>query len=460
VFNKILIANRGEIALRVIRACQELGVSTVAVHSTADADTVPVSVADESVCIGPPQVTKSYLNMHAILTAAKLTGAEAIHPGYGFLAENETFARLVRNSGLVFIGPSADHIARMGQKAEARKTMKEAGLPILPGSADMVKDGDEAKRIAADIGYPVLLKAAYGGGGRGMRVVAKEEDLGPAFAQAAAEAMNAFGDGSLYLEKFIERPHHIEIQILADQRGGVVHLGERECSIQRRHQKLIEESPSPFLARDRALQICETVRQAIARIGYEGAGTVELIVDENRRFYFMEMNTRLQVEHPITEEITGIDIVKEQIRIASGQPLRFRQDDVTFRGHSIECRALAEDATLDFRPCTGTIQNLHFGLGPGIRVETHIYSGYQIPATYDSLLAKFISWGLTRAESISRMRRAIRETVIEGLPTTLPWHSQVLVEPDFVRGTYTTHYVAEHRRLQDPAPATGAGSGS
>ena len=454
MFKKILIANRGEIALRVIRACQELGIATVAVHSTADSDTVPVTVADESICIGPPPVTKSYLNMHAILAAARLTGADAIHPGYGFLAENETFVRLVRKSGLVFIGPSEDHIARMGQKAEARKTMREVGIPILPGSPDMVPDEEAAKKIAAEIGYPVLLKAAYGGGGRGMRIVTKEEDIGPAFAQAGAEALNAFGDGSLYLEKFIQNPHHIEIQILADRHGHVVHLGERECSIQRRQQKMIEEAPSPFLSGDRRSQMGEMVRNAIAKIGYEGAGTVELIVDENRKFYFMEMNTRLQVEHPITEEITGIDIVKEQIRIASGQPLRFKQSDITFRGHAIECRVLAEDASLDFRPATGTIENLHFGLGPGIRIETHIYSGYQIPATYDSLLAKFISWGLTRAESISRMRRAINETVIEGVPTTLPWHARVLAEPDFIRGVYTTHYVPDHRFLQErPAAA-------
>ena len=449
MFKKILIANRGEVALRVIRACQEMGIKTVAVHSTADADTVPVTVADESICIGPPPVTKSYLNMHAILTAAKLTGADAIHPGYGFLAENETFARLVRKTGFAFIGPSEDHIAKMGQKAVARKTMREAGLPILPGSPDMVKDDESAKKIAEEIGYPVLLKAAYGGGGRGMRVVTRAEDLSPAFQQAGAEALNAFGDGSLYLEKFVEKPHHIEIQILADRHGNVAHLGERECSIQRRHQKLIEETPSPFLAPDRRSQMCDQVRQAISKIGYEGAGTVELIVDESRRFYFMEMNTRLQVEHPITEEITGIDIVKEQIRIAYGQPLRFKQSDVTFRGHAIECRVLAEDAGLDFRPCTGTIRNLHFGLGPGIRIETHIYSGYQIPATYDSLLAKFVSWGLTRHEAITRMRRAILETVIEGVPTTLPWHARVLADPDFVKGLYTTHYVPTHRHLQE-----------
>ncbi len=295
MFKKILIANRGEVALRVIRACQELGIATVAVHSTADADTVPVHVADENICIGPPPVTKSYLNTHAILTAAKLTGAEAIHPGYGFLSESETFARLVRKSGLVFIGPSEDHIARMGQKAEARKTMKEVGLPILPGSPDMLPDAESARRVAAEVGYPVLLKAAYGGGGRGMRIVRKEEELEAAFLQASAEAANAFGDGGMYLEKFIENPHHIEIQILADRHGSVIHLGERECSIQRRHQKLIEESPSPFLAPDRRSQMCELVRQAIAKIGYEGAGTVEMIVDEERRFYFMEMNTRLQV---------------------------------------------------------------------------------------------------------------------------------------------------------------------
>ncbi len=456
MFKKILVANRGEIALRVIRACQEMGISTVAVHSTADADTVPVSVADESVCIGPPPVTKSYLNMHAILTAAKLTGADAIHPGYGFLSENETFARLVRKNALVFIGPSPDHIAKMGQKAEARKTMREAGMPILPGSPDMVSDEGSAAQIAESIGYPVLLKAAFGGGGRGMRIVRKGDDLGEAFRQAGSEAQNAFGDGSLYLEKFIESPHHVEIQILADRHGNVIHLGERECSIQRRHQKLIEEAPSPFLAPDRRSQMGEMVRQAITRIGYEGAGTVEMIVDEDRRFYFMEMNTRLQVEHPVTEEITGIDIVKEQIRIAYGQPLRMRQSDVTFRGHAIECRVLAEDASLDFRPATGTIQRLHFGLGPGIRIETHIYSGYQIPATYDSLLAKIISWGLTRQESISRMIRAIRETVIEGIPTTLSWHEKVLQEPDFLKGLYTTHYVAAHRQLQDVRPVAVA----
>ncbi|MBI4178526.1 acetyl-CoA carboxylase biotin carboxylase subunit [bacterium] len=445
MFKKILIANRGEVALRVIRACQEMGIATVAVHSTADADTVPVTVADESICIGPAPVTKSYLNMHAILTAAKMTGAEAVHPGYGFLSENETFARLVQKSGLVFIGPSPDHLAKMGQKAEARKTMQAAGMPILPGSADVLPDAAAAKSIAAEIGYPVLLKAAFGGGGRGMRVVRAESELEPAFLQAGSEAQIAFGDGSMYLEKFIEKPHHIEIQILGDRQGSVVHLGERECSIQRRHQKLIEESPSPFLNSDQRAKMTEMARQAVARIGYEGAGTIELIVDESGRFYFMEMNTRLQVEHPVSEEITGIDIVKEQIRIAAGQALRWRQSDVTFRGHSIECRILAEDASHDFRPSTGVIENLHFGLGPGIRIETHIYSGYQIPATYDSLLAKMVSWGLTRHEAIVRMRRAIRETVIEGVPTTLDWHTRVLDEEDFVRGRYTTHYVQEHR---------------
>lgn len=453
MFKKILIANRGEVALRVIRACQEMGISTVAVHSTADADTVPVTVADESICIGPPPVTKSYLNMHAILTAAKLTGADAIHPGYGFLSENETFARLVQKSGLTFIGPNPEHIARMGQKAEARKTMRESGMPILPGSADVVPDAGAAKKIAAGIGYPVLLKAAYGGGGRGMRVVRKEEDLENSFLQASSEAKLAFGDGSMYIEKFIENPHHIEIQILADRHGNVIHLGERECSIQRRHQKLIEEAPSPFLAPDRRSQMGDLARHVISKIGYEGAGTVEFIVDENRHFYFMEMNTRLQVEHPITEEITGIDIVKEQIRIAYGQPLRLRQSDVTFRGHAIECRILAEDASLDFRPATGAVERLHFGLGPGIRIETHIYSGYQVPATYDSLLAKLISWGLTRHEAIVRMRRAIRETVIEGIPTTLAWHARVLEEEDFIKGLYTTHYVPSHRHLQERSSA-------
>ncbi|MAC40005.1 MAG: acetyl-CoA carboxylase biotin carboxylase subunit, partial [Oceanicaulis sp.] len=412
MFEKILIANRGEIALRVHRACREMGIRTVAVHSEADANAMHVRLADESVCIGPPPAGKSYLNIPAIITAAEVTGAQAIHPGYGFLSENARFAEIVEAHGLAFIGPTAEHIRMMGDKITAKKAVMEAGIPVVPGSEGGVATYEEAQPIAAEIGYPVLIKAASGGGGRGMKVAESADKLKEAMETASAEASAAFGDGTVYLEKYLGQPRHIEIQVLADTHGNVVHLGERDCSLQRRHQKILEEAPSPALSAEERAQIGETVRKAIEAIGYRGVGTIEFLW-ENGEFYFIEMNTRLQVEHPVTEMITGIDLVREQIRVADGAPLGITQDDITFEGWAIECRINAENPKT-FAPSPGMVTEFHAPGGLGVRLDSALYAGYSIPPYYDSLIGKLIVHGRTRTETLLRMRRALEEMVVGG----------------------------------------------
>jgi acetyl-CoA carboxylase biotin carboxylase subunit len=442
LFEKVLIANRGEIALRIQRACRELGIKTVVVHSEADTDAKYVKLADESVCIGPPPSRQSYLNVPAIIAAAEVTDAEAIHPGYGFLSENADFAERVERSGFRFIGPTADVIRMMGDKVAAKKAMIAAGVPCVPGSEGALPDDPkEIVRIARSIGYPVIIKAAGGGGGRGMRVVHTEAALINAVATTRAEAGAAFGNPEVYMEKFLENPRHIEIQILADHFGNVVHLGERDCSMQRRHQKVLEEAPAPKLLarlRDKTGDRCA---DACRRIGYRGAGTIEFLF-ENNEFYFIEMNTRVQVEHPVTELITGIDIVQEQIRVASGQRLRFKQKDIQFRGHAIECRINAEDP-YKFTPSPGRITTWHAPGGPGVRVDSHAYSGYVVPPHYDSMIAKLIVYGDTRAQAIARMQIALSETVVEGIQTNVPLHRELMRDANFVDGGTSIHYL-EH----------------
>jgi acetyl-CoA carboxylase biotin carboxylase subunit len=447
VFRKVLVANRGEIAVRVIRACRELGIRTVAVYSEADRDCLHVRLADEAFCIGPPPAGESYLNIPNILSTAEVTGAEAIHPGYGFLAENPHFAEICRDAGIAFIGPSPEAMEAMGNKARAREIAQRAGVPIVPGSPGPVRTVDEALAVADRIGYPLLIKASAGGGGKGMRVVHSREELGRAMATAQREAEAAFGSGEVYLEKYLDEPRHIEVQILADTRGNVVHLGERECSIQRRHQKLLEEAPAPGLSpRLRANLHRAAVRIAQA-IRYTSAGTVEFLVDKEENFYFMEMNTRIQVEHPVTEMITGLDLVREQIRIAAGERLSFSQRDVEFRGHAMECRINAEDPAHDFRPSPGTIRGLVLPGGPGIRVDTHVYAGYTIPPYYDSLVAKVIAWGRDRPEAMARMDRALREFEIVGIRTTIPFHRLLLENAFFRRGEVYTNFVQRRMDL-------------
>jgi len=447
VFRKVLVANRGEIAVRVIRACRELGIRTVAVYSEADRDCLHVRLADEAFCIGPPPAGESYLNIPNILSTAEVTGAEAIHPGYGFLAENPHFAEICRDAGIAFIGPSPEAMEAMGNKARAREIAQRAGVPIVPGSQGPVRTVDEALAVADRIGYPLLIKASAGGGGKGMRVVHSREELGRAMAMAQREAEAAFGSGEVYLEKYLDEPRHIEVQILADTRGNVVHLGERECSIQRRHQKLLEEAPAPGLSpRLRANLHRAAVRIAQA-IRYTSAGTVEFLVDKEENFYFMEMNTRIQVEHPVTEMITGLDLVREQIRIAEGERLSFSQRDVEFRGHAMECRINAEDPAHDFRPSPGTIRGLVLPGGPGIRVDTHVYAGYTIPPYYDSLVAKVIAWGRDRSEAMARMDRALREFEIVGIRTTIPFHRLLLENAFFRRGEVYTNFVQRRMDL-------------
>jgi acetyl-CoA carboxylase biotin carboxylase subunit len=439
MFKKILIANRGEIALRVQRACRELGIATVAVHSTADTDAMHVRLADESVCIGPPSARDSYLNMPAILSAALITGAEAIHPGYGFLSENAVFAEMVEAHNLVFIGPSSSHIRMMGDKITAKTTMAELGVPLVPGSPGEVETLEEAYEIAARIKYPVLIKAAAGGGGRGMKVAEKKSELEAAFREARAEAAAAFGNNAVYMEKYLDKPRHIELQVLADSHGNVVHFGERDCSMQRRHQKLLEEAGSPAISPATRDALGRVVTEALQKIGYRNAGTLEFLY-QDEQFSFIEMNTRLQVEHPVTEMISGMDLVHEQIRIAYGEPLGYTQSDILFRGHAIECRITAEDPDT-FAPSPGLVSVFHPPGGLGVRVDSALYAGYRVPPHYDSLVAKLITYGKTRDESIARMKRALREFVISGIKTTIPLHQRILENVEFCAGDYTIHWL-------------------
>jgi acetyl-CoA carboxylase biotin carboxylase subunit len=444
LFKKILIANRGEIALRVIRACRQLGIKTVAVYSEADRASLHVRFADEDVCIGPPSARESYLDPKRIIAAAEVTNAEAIHPGYGFLAENAEFAEICEECNIVFVGPTGQMIRDMGDKARAKAIMKEAGVPTVPGSDGKVATVDEAQAIADNIGYPVLIKAAAGGGGRGMRVVSAREELETAFNMARAEAEASFQDNSVYIEKVILNPHHVEIQVLGDRHGNIIHLGERDCSIQRRHQKLLEESPSPILDEGLRQRMGEAAIAGARAVNYCGAGTVEFLVDRERNFYFMEMNTRIQVEHPVTEELTGVDLVGEQIKVAAGEHLLLGQDDIDFDGHVIECRINAEDPEKGFRPAPGQILSFHQPGGLGVRVDTHAYAQYVIPPFYDSMIGKLIARGKDRTEAIARMLEALDEFIVEGIPTTIDFHKSILLHPDFVSGNFDTSFIAKH----------------
>lgn len=439
MFKKILIANRGEIALRVIQACRELGIKTVAVFSTADRDSLHVTYADEDVCIGPPPSKQSYLNISSILSAAEITGADAVHPGYGFLAENAHFAEVLAECGIGWIGPKPEVIRLMGDKAKARQTAEAAGVPVLPGSQEPLADAEEAARLAAGVGYPVILKASAGGGGRGMRIVWEESEIASQFSTASNEAEKAFGDGSIYLEKYLVEPRHIEFQVFGDQHGNVVHLGERECSIQRRHQKLIEESPSPALSQALREEMGEASVRLCRQVGYENAGTIEYLLDHDGRYYFMEMNTRIQVEHPVTEMVTGIDLVKLQIQVAAGVPMTL-PSNMKPRGHAIECRVNAENPET-FAPSPGPLKTFHPPGGPGTRVDTHGYEDYVIPPHYDSLVAKLIVHDRTRPEAIARMRRALDFFVVEGILTSIPLHKKILRDPDFEAGEFSTRFM-------------------
>lgn len=442
MIRKVLIANRGEIAVRIIRACHELGIATVAVYSKADKDSLHVKFADQAICIGEANSQKSYLHIPSIIAAAEITGADAIHPGYGFLAENPDFAQICEDIGIIFIGPSAEAIALMGDKAIAKETMKKAGVPVIPGSDGVVQTLKEALEIADAIGYPVMLKAAAGGGGKGMRLIQSREELERMWATARNEAEAAFGNPEMYIEKFIQKPRHIEFQIIADMHGKTIHLNERECSIQRRHQKLIEEAPSPIMTTELREKMGEAAVRAAEAVRYVNAGTIEFLVDAERNFYFMEMNTRIQVEHPVTEQSLGVDIVKEQIHIANGEPLRLKPSPPLY--HAIECRINAEDPYQNFRPSPGKITKLLLPGGPGIRIDTHIYQEYAIPPYYDSMIAKYISYGNDREEAIARMYRALHETIIEGISTTIPFHIAMMENPDFIRGDFDTRYLDTH----------------
>ncbi len=447
MFKKILIANRGEIALRIIRACKEMGIKTVAVHSTADANSLHVRFADESVCIGPPKSTDSYLNVPSIISAAEITDAEAIHPGYGFLAENASFAEICNSTGMRFIGPSPESIKQMGDKARARATAIKAGVPVLPGSDGVVTEENSAIEIARELGFPVIVKAAAGGGGKGMRVVLEEADFANAFVMAQTEALAAFGNADVYIEKYILQPRHIEIQLMADEKGNVVYLGERECSIQRRHQKLIEEAPSVTVNAALRKEMGEMAVAVARSVKYRNAGTIEFLMDEDRKYYFMEMNTRIQVEHPVTELVTGIDLVKEQIRVAAGLPLSFTQEQITIRGHSMECRINAEDPE-KFTPSPGTITAFNPPGGLGVRVETAAYTQYVIPPYYDSMIAKLVVHADTRGDAIMRMKRALNEFIIEGVKTTIPMHIKILDDPDFQSGDISTKFMERYNSPQ------------
>jgi acetyl-CoA carboxylase biotin carboxylase subunit len=438
---KVLIANRGEIALRIHRACHEMGIQTVAVHSTADADAMHVRLADQSVCIGPPPATDSYLNIPNIIAAAEISGADAIHPGYGFLSENARFAEIVESHNLIWIGPKPEHIRTMGDKIEAKLTAAKLGLPLVPGSDGPISSFEEAQKVAARIGYPVIIKAASGGGGRGMKVVESDLLLETAIQQAGSEAKSAFGDATVYMEKYLGDPRHIEFQIFGDGNGNAIHLGERDCSLQRRHQKVLEEAPSPVITHAQRSEMGMIVAKAMADMGYRGAGTIEFLY-ENGEFYFIEMNTRLQVEHPVTEAITGMDLVREQIRIAEGKPLSVKQEDLEFRGHAIECRINAEDART-FAPSPGTVKSFHAPGGMHVRVDSGIYAGYRIPPYYDSMIAKLIVYGRDRAGCIRRLRRALEEFVIEGVKTTIPLHQALIEDPEFQRGDYTIKWLED-----------------
>ena len=444
--NKILVANRGEIARRVIRAARELDIATVAVHSTADAESLHVKFADESVCIGPPAAAESYLNIPAIISAAEITAADAIHPGYGFLSENAGFAEVCEACGIQFIGPSAEAIRLMGDKIEGRKAMARAGLSSLPGSPEPLTSDAAALAVAHEIGFPVIIKAAAGGGGRGMKIVRDKADLGRLLAVARREAGAAFGNDAVYVERFVERPRHIEFQIAADHHGNVIHLGERECSVQRRYQKLVEESPSPAVTPEKRAEVGERITTALKKLGYTSVGTVELLMDEGGELYFMEMNTRIQVEHPVTEMVTGLDLVRLQIQLAMGEPLPFAQEDLEMRGHAIECRVNAEDP-ISFAPSPGTITAYHVPGGTGVRVDSHVTQDSAVVPYYDSLLAKLIVHDMDRDHAIRRMRSALREIVVEGIRTNIPFHRRVLHHPDFVAGTYDTTIVP--RMLND-----------
>lgn len=441
MFRKILIANRGEIAVRIIRTCKELGIETVAIYSQADKAGLHVKLADEAVCVGPAKSTESYLNMKNILAAATTLGCDAIHPGFGFLSENATFARLVETCGIKFIGPSGDVIDKMGNKSAARKLMMDHDVPVVPGSDGSVHTVEEAREAAERIGYPVLIKASAGGGGRGMRRVYEPEELEKEFLAARTEAKSCFGDDDMYLEKLILCPKHIEFQIMADQFGNVVHLGERDCSIQRRNQKMIEEAPSTALTPELRDQMGQDAVRAARAAGYENAGTIEYVLDKDGNYYFIEMNTRIQVEHPITEMVTGIDLIKEQILIAAGKPLSFSQEDVVLRGHSIECRINAENPKENFRPCPGTVKGINIPGGMGVRIDTALYQGYQIPSSYDSMIAKVIVSGNNREEAISRMRRVLEELIIQGIETNIDLHYWILHSEEFVSGTFDTSFI-------------------
>ena len=442
MFDKVLIANRGEIALRIQRACKELGIATVAVHSTADADAMHVRLADESVCIGPPPASESYLNSPRLLAACEITGADAIHPGYGFLSENARFAEILEEHDITFIGPTSEHIRIMGDKIEAKETAKRLGIPVVPGSDGAVTSEAEAQRIAKAMGFPVLIKAAAGGGGRGMKVARSSEELEVALATARSEAKAAFGDDSVYIEKYLTKPRHIEIQVFGDGKGNAIHLGERDCSLQRRHQKIWEEAPSPSLNAEARQKIGETVAAAMRKLKYRGAGTVEFLYEDGE-FYFIEMNTRLQVEHPVTEMITGVDLVIEQIRVAAGLPLSLRQEDVTFSGHAIECRINAEDPRT-FRPSPGKITYWHPPGGLGVRVDSGVYQGYRIPPYYDSLIGKLIVHGKSRNECLMRLRRCLSEFVIDGIDTTIPLFAELVKQADIANGLYDIHWLEKH----------------
>lgn len=444
MFTKILVANRGEIAVRIIRACREMGIKTVAVYSEADRESLHTLLADEAICIGPAASSESYLNMERIISATVAVKAEAIHPGFGFLSENARFAELCQKCNITFIGPSPELIHKMGNKSEARKTMMEAGIPVVPGSKEPVRKVEEAKAMAEEIGYPVMIKASSGGGGKGMRISWGPEDFEANFQNAQMESVKGFSDDTMYLERYIEKPRHIEFQIMADKFGHVVHLGERDCSIQRRHQKVLEESPSIAISNELRKKMGEAAVKAARTVGYENAGTIEFLLDKNKNFYFMEMNTRIQVEHPVTEMVTGIDLVKEQIRIAAGEPLHFSQEDVMLRGHAIECRINAENPEKNFMPCPGTVKDLHFPGGNGVRIESALYNGYTIPAFYDSMVAKVIVHGEDRQDAIRKMRSALGEVVVDGITTNLDFQYDILNHPVFLSGKVNTHFIPEY----------------
>ena len=444
MFNKILIANRGEIAVRIIRACREMGIRTVAVYSEADRDCLHTMLADEAICIGPAPSSQSYLNMEQILAATVATKADAIHPGFGFLSENARFAKLCAECNITFIGPSADIINKMGNKSEARKTMMEAGVPVVPGSKEPVHTAQDGLAMAKEIGFPVMIKASSGGGGQGMRVSWSEEDFTELFQAAQLESVKGFSDDTMYIEKYIERPRHVEFQIMADKHGNVIHLGERDCSIQRRHQKVLEEAPCDVISPELRKRMGETAVKAAKAVGYENAGTIEFLLDKHKNFYFMEMNTRIQVEHPVTEMVTGMDLIKEQIRIAAGEPLSVSQEDVRIQGHAIECRINAENPAKNFMPCPGRIASVHIPGGNGVRVDTHIYGDYKVPANYDSMLMKLIVYDKDRASAIAKMRSALGELIIEGIETNVDFQYEILENEAFRKGDTDTGFIEKY----------------